>query len=72
MYHNDHAPAHFHAVYGDHEITMEIESGAFKGEFPNRALKHVSEWRELNRGALLENWTRARARRPLLKIQPLE
>jgi hypothetical protein len=24
---NEHGPAHFHAVYGDHEITVEIESG---------------------------------------------
>ena len=27
MYYRDHGPAHFHAVYGDFEITVEIESG---------------------------------------------
>jgi hypothetical protein len=26
MYYRDHGPAHFHAIYGDFEITVEIES----------------------------------------------
>ena len=26
MYFNDHAPPRFHARYGDHEATIEIES----------------------------------------------
>ena len=26
MYYRDHAPPHFHAEYGDHEITVEIDS----------------------------------------------
>ena len=33
MYYRDHAPPHFHAIYGEYEIVVEIESGVgFLGE----------------------------------------
>ena len=38
MYYRDHGPAHFHAIYGEFEITVEIESGRINGDFPKRAL----------------------------------
>ena len=72
MYYRDHAPAHFHAVYGDYEITIEIESGMVNGEFPKRALAHVQEWREIHKAELLEDWGLAQKRQPLNKIPPLE
>jgi hypothetical protein len=72
MYYRDHGPAHFHAIYGDFEVTVEVESGKVNGRFPNRALAHVQEWRELHRRELLEAWSDARASRPLKRIEPLE
>ncbi len=72
MFYRDHAPAHFHAYYGEHEITVEIESGAVNGEFPRRALAHVQEWRQLHRAELTEDWSLAVLRQPLRKIDPLE
>jgi hypothetical protein len=72
MYYRDHAPAHFHAVYGDYEITIEIESGMVNGEFPKRALAHVQEWREIHKAELLTDWGLAQKRQPLNKIPPLE
>ena len=54
MYYRDHRPAHFHAIYGDFEITVEIESGRINGDFPKRALTHVLEWKGLHRVELLE------------------
>jgi hypothetical protein len=72
MYYDDHAPPHFHAKYGEYEITVETESGVVKGEFPRRGLAHVLEWHQLHREALMENWNLARARRPLRRIAPLE
>lgn len=65
MYYRDHGAAHFHAIFGDSEITVEIESGRVNGTFPKRALTHVHEWRDLHRGELLEAWSLARASRPL-------
>ena len=44
MYLEDHSPPHFHAVYGDFEITVEIKSGITRGKFPKRAMRHVLEW----------------------------
>jgi hypothetical protein len=41
MYYRDHAPSHFHALYGEYEVTIEIATGAVNGEFPRRALAHV-------------------------------
>ena len=72
MYYRDHAPAHFHAVYGDYEITIEIESGNVNGEFPKRALAHVQEWRALHKAELLADWDLAQKREPLKRISPLE
>jgi hypothetical protein len=34
MYYNDHPPPHFHAVYGNYQITVEIETGVVQGQFP--------------------------------------
>lgn len=43
MYYRDHPPPHFHAIYGDLDITVEIVSGRVNGAFPKRALAHVLE-----------------------------
>lgn len=72
MFYKDHTPPHFHAVYGDYEITVEIETGVVQGQFPKRALQHVLEWREFHRAELLEDWNLSRSRMPLKKITPLE
>ena len=72
MYYRDHAPPHFHAEYGEHEITVEIESGVVNGRFPRRALTAVLEWYELYRDELRDNWQLARQDQPLHRIDPLE
>jgi hypothetical protein len=72
MFHKDHAPPHFHAIYGEYEITVEIESGIINGRFPKRALRLVIEWLELHKDELLENWQLAEEKKPLKKIAPLE
>lgn len=58
MNYNDHSPPHFHARYGGHEVTVELASGLVTGSMPRRALE--------------QNWQRARDRRPLLSIPPLD
>ena len=72
MYYRDHAPPHFHAIYGDYEITVEIETGVVHGDFPRRALRHVLEWYEDHKKELEEDWQLARAGKPLNSISPLE
>lgn len=72
MYYRDHAPPHFHAEYGEFEITVEIETGVVTGKFPRRALSHVLEWYSLHRSELTEDWRLARQKLPVKPITPLE
>ncbi len=72
MYLRDHPPAHFHAEYGEYEITVEIETGVVTGKFPRRALMVVLEWYLLHKEELLNNWQSAMNKKPLSKIKPLE
>ena len=46
MYFNDHSPPHFHAIYNEYEITVDIETGVIAGRFPRRALNAVLEWHQ--------------------------
>jgi hypothetical protein len=72
MFWNDHAPPHFHAKYGDYEITVEINSGIVEGKFPPRALRHVLEWCELHKEELKSDWELCRQSQLPKPIQPLE
>lgn len=72
MYFRDHPPAHFHAEYGEFEITVEIESGVVAGKFPRRALGLVLEWYALHKAELAEDWRLAQQKLPLNPINPLE
>jgi hypothetical protein len=72
MYYRDHLPPHFHAEYGEHEITVEIDSGIVEGRFPRRALTAVLDWYSLRRDELARNWELVQARQPLNPIEPLE
>ena len=73
MYYNDHAPPHFHARYGEHEIKVAIDTGEIiDGEMPRRAKSLIIEWWAQHRVELAEDWDLAEARRPLRKISPLE
>ena len=68
----DHPPPHFHAVYGEYQITIDIKTGVVSGVFPRRSLRHVLEWFELHQDELLEDWTLVQAGHPPKKIDPLE
>jgi hypothetical protein len=72
MYHREHGVPHFHAVYGEHKVSMEVESAVVDGKFPARALRHLLEWAALHRSELLTNWELAAQRKPLKRITPLE
>jgi hypothetical protein len=72
MFYREHEPAHYHAIYGEFEVTIDIESGVVSGRFPKRAMNLVLEWHNLHGRELMENWDLARERKPLKKIPPLE
>ncbi len=72
MHWRDHPPPHFHARYGDEEVTVEIATGAVTGSMNRRALSLVEEWRKIHREELLQAWSLAEQRRQLSRIAPLE
>ena len=72
MFWRDHAPAHFHARYGDDEITIDIESGKVNGTISKRALKLLQLWRVMHKEALNKDWKLAAQKKALLPIEPLE
>ena len=72
IYYNEHNPPHFHAEYGEFQITVEIESGIVNGKFPRRALNAFLEWYVLHKEELLHDWELSLKVKPLNKIKPLE
>ena len=73
MYYSDHAPPHFHAKYAGDQACIRIDNGEIlDGTLSSRARRLVEEWRVLHQAELADDWTRARARQPLARINPLE
>lgn len=68
----DHLPMHFHAVYGDYQITVDVETEVVHGDFPKRALRLVLEWLDLHKDELIEDWNLVHSGRPAKRIAPLE
>jgi hypothetical protein len=49
VFYREHGRPHFHAVYGEFEAVIDIETGeVITGDLPKRALSLVSEWRNAN------------------------
>lgn len=59
MYHNDHAPPHFHASYQGFEALFRISDGSvYAGALPLKAQRIVQEWAVRHQAELLANWQR--------------
>jgi len=72
MYYDDHLPPHFHAIYGEHEALVGIETLALiEGRLPPRAMGLVTEWAAQHQEELREAWQRAKNLEPPGKIEPL-
>ena len=72
MYPNDHAPPHFHALHGDDEALVDIQSlTILRGRLPPHARRLVTEWATLRRAELREAWNRAHRMEPTGRIAPL-
>ena len=45
MYLREHPPPHFHAIYAEHDATVDIETGGvIEGWLPKTAARLVKEW----------------------------
>ena len=54
---SEHNPPHIHALYGEYMSAVEILSGrVLVGDLPNKALRLVHEWIDLNKDELIKIW----------------
>ena len=73
MFWGDHVPPHFHALYGEYEVIVNIRTlEIIKGFMPRRALALVLEWASLHREELMEDWKLCELKQMPVKIEPLE
>ena len=73
MYWDEHAPPHFHAVYGNDEAVIGIDSlELVRGSLPRRAKALTLEWASVHRAELLENWDLCATKQRPNAIPPLE
>lgn len=72
MYWDDHAPPHFHALYAEHEVLINIHTlEVIKGEMPRRAHALILEWAQEHRQELLKDWELCLTNQTPNKIPPL-
>ena len=72
MYFKDHNPPHFHAIYNEYDIKIEIENlTILEGKLPPRILGIVMEWAELHKKELMDDWNLLQKSGKFNKIQPL-
>ncbi|SUE34286.1 DUF4160 domain-containing protein [Rikenella microfusus] len=72
MFADDHNPPHFHVKYGNHRALVGINSEVIRGQLPLRVVKLVSQWLDLHRDELMENWERLQRGEELMGIEPLK
>lgn len=72
MYFKDHNPPHFHAIYNEYDIEIEIKNlTILDGKLPARILGLVMEWAELHKEELMSDWNLLQETGKFNKIQPL-
>lgn len=73
MFWGDHAPPHFHAMYAEYEVLINIKTlEVLRGKMPKRALALVLEWANEHRNELLEDWELCTIGQAPKKISPLK
>ena len=72
-YYRDHAPPHFHAIYGSDDAEVTIRSRrVLRGSLPTRALSLVRQWAKMHEKELLAAWTAAQTDGSPRPIPPLK
>lgn len=73
MFWNDHSPPHFHARYGEHKGTIDIQKlQIIEGDLPRRALNLILDWAEIHQDELLIDWQLCTKKENPNKIEPLQ
>jgi len=57
MYFFDHNPPHFHAIYGEYQELIIIDSlETYSGSLPKKQRKKVIDWSKENKDYLNQKW----------------
>lgn len=65
----EHNPPHFHAVYGEYNAEISIETGdMMEGDLPPKAQQLVKEWWAEHKDSVMEMWNT----KTLKKLPPLK
>ncbi|NOY60742.1 MAG: DUF4160 domain-containing protein [Calditrichaeota bacterium] len=72
MYYSDHVPPHLHARYAEYMAEFDFDGKVLTGKVPPRVAGLVVEWIFIHQVDLNENWSLAREKLSLNKIEPLE
>jgi hypothetical protein len=57
VYDFDHNPPHFHAIYAEYEVLIDIRDlSVLRGDMPSNKLKQIIKWAKLNQNYLLEEF----------------
>jgi hypothetical protein len=72
MYYREHGVPHFHALYGDYEASIAIDTlKILRGDLPPRAMRLVKRWASMHREDLLRDWKLAERGEALESIDAL-
>jgi hypothetical protein len=53
-------------------VSIDIETGIIKGEFPKRGLRLLLEWYDMHKDELMNNWNNLQNGEQIAKIASLE
>ena len=75
MYFNDtqqHNTPHFHAKYGEHQASFDLDGNIIAGKFPPKQTKFVAAWAAIHCDELSALWEIMQADEEYFKIKGLE
>ncbi|HXU38501.1 MAG TPA: DUF4160 domain-containing protein [Blastocatellia bacterium] len=73
MFWREHPPPHFHALYGEYEVQIDLRDlSVLRGTLPRRALALVLEWAAEHRDELMEDWNLCSQLQTPRPIEPLK
>jgi Domain of unknown function (DUF4160) len=73
MFWREHAPPHFHALYGEDEALFDLRDlRVIRGSLPRRAMALVLEWAAEHRDELTEDWNLCSRLQSPKPIEPLK
>lgn len=73
MFWREHPPPHFHALYGEYEVQIDLSDlSVLRGTLPRRAMALVLEWAAEHRDELMEDWNLCSRLQTPRRIEPLK